>query len=848
MKRIYIIFWVVLSVCFSLTTLYAQTDHPVTLGGITTDGQLKIEVFSNGCFDVKRFSGEWKQQFYDMKTTPLFSIKIGTVTYSSSGTNASPGAALTAAKPLTAFNVIEDIGTAVTVGTQQEMTKKFTGTYGGKTFSVTLTITYNTDFPDFFVKDAIIDVTDIPLGTPIIFAYGFDTTLATYDKGYAFIVPDLFGLNNNTTKVESYLTKEQVQSLRLVGARNSVSGNSIIAYYPIGRNFDRAYSAYPYANGYSYNIPALSPTSSSDDTKFKFIFGPYSNPDAPDNAQGVGYDDIPAGEITEIKTGLTFTTSLEGELNYYWNNEKKYSGQIGETVNLNLKYKSYSNNILDDVGFRVDFEGLHIDESGCSSSGFTGETETCVAGNEYYEIIDAEVSALGDATVAVPVKITQAGQWKIDNTGITNIAHTFPLGAPAILTIPTTVSLTDTKPTRIYKGETKTYTVKFPDNVTAAQDVTVNLTYYGDISSFSSLPATVTIPAGENSVSFQVMALQISESNSSLLITLSSVDKAFVSVVAPSSNMLTIEYEAIEIEICQGRSVTLVAHPVNGGDFPTYQWKKNGINIEGATHFKYTYDLAGGDTLYCEMTSNANCTFPITVNSPTIIMLPCTTTWISGTVFPFIHYEEPELAELFPVVANLYDISLLSQGANAILASQPLYTDTARYYDGTEFIPNTPNYPGYLGCLSNPGYPINKAAIGYTGNGRTIIPLLEDEKPETSIGLYKLSNVKQGEYILVLSKGGYVTRFAKINANTENFLLAHRELIPGDANGNFTVDENAILKILSKISEFGDPLYDPFFDLNGDLKIDATDISIMKVYMNFHAKYYEDSELFFPEN
>jgi len=870
MKRIFLILAIVLSACCLSTTLYAQTNNKITLGGKLANDQLKIEVFgatggtgnTPGAFCVTRYAGTtWVQQFFDQTSTPLFSIKIGNQIYSSTGAIGKSGTALNSAS-LAKFDVIEDIGTAVTLGTHHEMTKRFTALYAGNTFSVTITITYDTNTPEYFVKEAIIDATHIPLGTPISFAYGFDTFLASADAGFAFIVPDIYGLNNNESKENRFLTTAEVQSLRLVGAKNGKSGDAIIAYFPIGRDFDRAYSASPYQNGYSYNILQLKPGTIStgtgsddyDNATYKFRFGPYANAsgvgtgaNSDDNSQGVGYDNIPAGEITKIKTGLTFTTSLDGEVNYLWNEEQQYAANVGEITYLDLHYTSFSSIPLYNVGFRVDFPGLQISESNCTTSGFINGEETCEAGNEFYQITGAEVTPFGKASIAIPINITQAGQWTIQASSITNMTEVFPLGAPAILTVPTTVSLTDNTPTRIYQGETKTYTVKFPDNVTAAEDVTINLTYFGDIAAFTPMPTSVTIPVGTNGVSFSTTALTASASNSSILITLSSVNKPFVSVTEPSSNLLTIEYETIDVEFCQGERVTFVANPTNGGDAPTYQWKKNGANIEGETNYKYTYFPVVGDRISCEMTTNATCPFPVTVMSPTMIMVPCPTALVSGTVFPFIYYEDPELTKLFPVVARLYDISLLSQGANAILASQPLYTDTAKYYDGTEFMPNTPNYPGYLGSLSNPGFPINKAAIGYTGNERTIIPLQEGEKPKTSIGLYKFSEVKQGEYILVLSKGGYVTRFVKINANTEILLLTHRELIPGDATGNFSVEVADILFLLSKISEYGDLLYNPDFDLNGDLKIDPTDISIMNVYMNFHAKYYEDSELFFSE-
>ena len=320
MKKKNLILAIVWSACFLSTTLYAQTNNKITLGGINADDQLKIEVFgagnSAGCFYVTRYSGnKWVQQFYDMSTTPLFSIKIGNMTYSSSGKKAGQGKG---PSPLAGFAVIEDIGTAVTVGTHQEMTKRFTGTYNENTFTVTITITYDTNTPEYFVKDAIIDATNIPLGTPISFAYGFDTFLTGEDAGFAFIVPDIFGLNNNQTKVFRSLTTAQVQSLRLVGAKNDKSGNAIIAYFPIGRDFDKAWSAKPYECGYSYNILQLEPGDGNPNvietvanTQYKFVFGPYNNlvtgstTNSDDNGQGVGYENIPAGEITKIKTGLT---------------------------------------------------------------------------------------------------------------------------------------------------------------------------------------------------------------------------------------------------------------------------------------------------------------------------------------------------------------------------------------------------------------------------------------------------------------------------------------------------------------------------------------------------------------
>jgi len=70
--------------------------------------------------------------------------------------------------------------------------------------------------------------------------------------------------------------------------------------------------------------------------------------------------------------------------------------------------------------------------------------------------------------------------------------------------------------------------------------------------------------------------------------------------------------------ICQGTSVTFTATLVNGGSSPGYQWKKNGVNISGATNSTYTYAPANNDAITCELTSNATCISNTTATSNTI--------------------------------------------------------------------------------------------------------------------------------------------------------------------------------------------------------------------------------------
>ena len=72
--------------------------------------------------------------------------------------------------------------------------------------------------------------------------------------------------------------------------------------------------------------------------------------------------------------------------------------------------------------------------------------------------------------------------------------------------------------------------------------------------------------------------------------------------------------------VCAGTSVTFTANPTNGGVTPTYQWKKGGVVIGGATGSTYTYVPTNGNVITVVMTSNAACPSPATATSTGITM------------------------------------------------------------------------------------------------------------------------------------------------------------------------------------------------------------------------------------
>lgn len=77
--------------------------------------------------------------------------------------------------------------------------------------------------------------------------------------------------------------------------------------------------------------------------------------------------------------------------------------------------------------------------------------------------------------------------------------------------------------------------------------------------------------------------------------------------------------------LVSGQTVTFTAVPVNGGANPTYQWRKNGINLSGQTNTTYTTNtLISGDVISVKMHSSAFCSTPDTASSNQLTMMVTT--------------------------------------------------------------------------------------------------------------------------------------------------------------------------------------------------------------------------------
>jgi len=74
--------------------------------------------------------------------------------------------------------------------------------------------------------------------------------------------------------------------------------------------------------------------------------------------------------------------------------------------------------------------------------------------------------------------------------------------------------------------------------------------------------------------------------------------------VTPSVSITSSDADNI---VCIGTSVTFTASPTNGGSSPSYQWKKNGVNV-GTNSTTYTNSsLVNNDVISCVMTANNTC-------------------------------------------------------------------------------------------------------------------------------------------------------------------------------------------------------------------------------------------------
>jgi subtilisin family serine protease len=224
---------------------------------------------------------------------------------------------------------------------------------------------------------------------------------------------------------------------------------------------------------------------------------------------------------------------------------------------------------------------------------------------------------------------------------------------------------------------------------------------------------------------------------------------------------------------------------------------------------------------------------------------------ILGTVFPFVHYNNDQINNHFKVTVRLYAPpppglpSPINYLRNPNL-STPLYQTTAVLYNGSVYVPGTPKNPGVLGSLVNPGTPIDWSSTGKTPDPTLTVDtttIKPDEVPGKPVGLYYFEAIPPGEYILSISRGGFVCRFVKITVPVSGkCIIEHKEIIGGDATGTGRIESGDINLVNSLLGySFGDSEYNGRYDINGNRVIDIGDVSLVKFYQGFHSQGYTET-------
>ncbi|MCL2041978.1 MAG: hypothetical protein FWG84_08090 [Bacteroidales bacterium] len=217
-----------------------------------------------------------------------------------------------------------------------------------------------------------------------------------------------------------------------------------------------------------------------------------------------------------------------------------------------------------------------------------------------------------------------------------------------------------------------------------------------------------------------------------------------------------------------------------------------------------------------------------------------------GTIFPFVHTDDETFDAAFAATAKLYmpPPPMTLDKIGFIRKQTPLHTTPVRYYDcdTDDVIVGAPKHPGTMGNFDNPGLPIDWSMIGQTSGVQdraTLTPA--DRCPTAPIGWFLFEEVAPGDYVLELSRNGFLSRYGVVHIANDNY-LGHRELLGGDVNGDMKIDEKDYSAIRSKESTHGNANYEIIYDVTGDKGINSADINVIRVNFGAHNTIYQETE------
>src|SRR6185436_12581342 len=229
--------------------------------------------------------------------------------------------------------------------------------------------------------------------------------------------------------------------------------------------------------------------------------------------------------------------------------------------------------------------------------------------------------------------------------------------------------------------------------------------------------------------------------------------------------------------ICAGTSVTITATPSNYGNYPTYQWYKNGVYAGGNSPFFTSSSLANNDYVTCVMYGSAIC---ISGN-------PATSNAITMTV-------NPNVSASVSISAN--PAGAVCPGTNVMFTAVPVNGGSLPTYqwkvnggnagtNSSTFSSSTLNHNDVVSCqLTSTQTCANPAVV----NSNNITMNINAVTPSVSISSNTGTTICQGTNVIFTAtpvNGGaspsYQWKVNGVNAGTNSYNYSTTTLNDGDA-------------------------------------------------------------------
>ena len=211
-----------------------------------------------------------------------------------------------------------------------------------------------------------------------------------------------------------------------------------------------------------------------------------------------------------------------------------------------------------------------------------------------------------------------------------------------------------------------------------------------------------------------------------------------------------------------------------------------------------------------------------------------------GTVFPFVHTDNEMFDKQFITIAKLHtkppDATFDKQGY--LHRQTPLQTVPVKYYDcnNDDVILGAPKKPGVIGNYDNPGLPIN----GFF-TPPVYDPLTDaDPCPVEPIGWFLFEDVAPDDYIVEISRQGFLVRYGEVHITSDDY-IGHRELLGGDINGDMKIDAKDVSALRAKMVSYGDTYYEWIYNLKGSNMIGDDDLGILRVNFSIDNTIYTET-------